>query len=199
MFIAATDELFYQSNTISTETPTLTVLATDGWVLIATGKATGTATPRAHKYRYDTNAWTHENHFDGIANSTAPGSDGTVRFGEMAASSFFIGDMLLLGLWNYKLSDAEVETLPFTLQAWLTTQTPPVGLWLLDQSATTQNVIDITGGGANQSLLTGTAVATNHPPVFNRYGGILLAQRPQVAVTSAASYYYRTQKLRRHR
>lgn len=140
---------------------TFTVVNADGWVLVAGGKATGTTTPRFHKYVYSTNAWTHENGGGTLAN--ASGTVNNVRFGEWEGVDDFGGDIAAVAMWKRNLSDAEVETLPHSVMAWHATA--PTAFWLFDQSLTTQAVIDLTGGGANQSSLTGTTVSTNSTPL----------------------------------
>jgi hypothetical protein len=95
-------------------------------------------------------------------------------------TDFFGGDIAAAGMWGRVLSDAEVELLTFTLIGWHAAV--PTALWHLDQSATTQGVSDLTGGGANQSALTGTTVSTNSVPLFNYGDGPWLVVRPQSVV-----------------
>lgn len=149
-------------------TASVTLVASEGWALVAGNKPAGTSTPRLHKYVYGTNAWVHANGDITRVDNTAPGTGGKVLFGRRTSATpdYLNGDTLLIGVWNRELSDAEFERLPFSLLHWHASA--PVGLWLLDQSLTTQNVVDFTGNGANQTAITGTAVATNHPPVWNR-------------------------------
>lgn len=166
-------------------TSPFTVLTAENWLLIAGTKATGTVTPRGHKYVYDTDTWTHSDFGAATGDGSAPGAGGTVRFGSWQNDDYLTGDFLVAGMWDRQLGDDEIETLAFTLQSWYASN--PVGLWLLDQGAVTQNLSDLTGGGADQSSIVGTAVSTNHPPLFNRYGEVMYvrAQVTPAAITAA--------------
>jgi hypothetical protein len=156
----------------------LTCPTTDGWVLIAGGKAAGTSTPRLHKYVYSTNAWSHVNAGSTLADQSSV-SGGTVRFGEWQDTDDFAGDLAVAAVWNRLLTDAELEQLPFTLQAWYASA--PSGLWLFDQSAVTQPIADLTGGGANESARTQTTVSTTSVPLFHVDDGAWPVVRPQGA------------------
>lgn len=151
----------------NTQTDGITVVNADGWVLLLVSKATGTVAPRSHKYVYSTNTWTHRDYTSTTANA-ASAAGGTMRFGEWEDVDDFNGDIACAAIWNRVLTDGECETLPFTLAAWHASV--PNGLWVFDQSLTTQNVVDLTGGGANQSgtggTLQGTTVSTTSVPLF---------------------------------
>ena len=150
--------------------PTIRVVAADGWSLVVVGKATGTATPRFHRYKFSTGVWTHENASGTVGNANAvPGGNLELGANSNGASTFLNGDMEVVGCWGRVLSDQEVENLAFGLPGWLSAA--PNGLWLLDQSLTTQKIIDWTVGGANESVLTGTAVGTVNAP-FSRFARI---------------------------
>lgn len=160
------------ANKIDLATPTavaaatLTVTVANGWSLIAASKASGTSTPRFHRYIFSTNVWSHEDGASTLADSGTPIT--TSCMGEQASGSGdYNGDIAIAGIWNVVLTDTQIESLAFSLQAWF--QVQPKGLWLLDQAATTHKVADLTGGGARESALTGTTVATSAVPVFS-YG-----------------------------
>lgn len=174
---------------VSSGTPR--VQSGDGWCFVAGTKATGTTFPRLHKYAYATNTWTHG---DASANqqADASGSVSSVAVGArtgVSPTSGFSGDIAIAAWFaGNNLSDSQVEQLPFSLRAWLGYS--PSGLWLLDQSSTSQTVIDLTGGGANQSNITGTSVSTASVPVFGYGHRALLRTRqapldPQYAGSGA--------------
>lgn len=144
--------------------------AADSWVLSIVTKAAGTVAPRSHLYKYGTNAWDHRDFAATVANQSSV-AGGTVRFGEWQDADDLEGDIAVAGVWSRALTDAECELLPYSLVAWYASA--PSGLWVLDQSATTQTVVDLTGGGANESgtggTLVGTTVSTVSVPVWN-YG-----------------------------
>lgn len=184
LYVHSDGRIIYYTDTNASYDNTIKLFVADGWALLGGDHPAGTAAARLHRYIYGTNVWTHLNGAS-TADNTAPGSTGKVVLGRGSASapaSFLNGDLLIAGLWNRRLSDVEWENLPFSLQAWYASA--PKGLWLLDQAQTTQNVIDATGNGANQTAITGTTVATNHPKIFNRGESVIY---PSVAAAAAAA------------
>ena len=118
--------------------------------MLAISKTSGTTAPRFHGYSYSSNAWQHENGASNSADPSAP--SGASNIGGWSGN--YRGSIAILALWNVVLSDAQIECLPFSLAMWY--QIPPQTLWLLDQQAVGQTVLDLTGNGANQSAITGT-------------------------------------------
>lgn len=178
--ITAADVLQLNSGaTNSVSTTTVTV--SSGWVLIAGAKAAGSATPRFHIYNYASDTWTHENGDIALTDGSTPGAGGLFNIGRGPSVGFFDGDVLIAGRWGSVLTDAQIETLAFSLQSWYGLN--PAQLWLLDQSDVAQNVIDATGGGSNQTAITGTAVASSHPPIWNRHGHDNLVWAAQAAAS----------------
>lgn len=143
-----------------------TAMTAGAWYLIAASKASGTAAARIHLYAYATNTWTHENGGTAIANSGVANTQANIGCSN-AAANFANADIAAVGVWNVALTDSQVEALAYTLPAWFAVQ--PKGLWILDQAATAMGVPDLSGGGANQTAITGTAVSTLSLPVFS-YG-----------------------------
>lgn len=151
----------------SNKDTTVGITASDGWVLAGASRASGSSVPRGHKYVYSTDTWTHT---DAAAASGGDSTDltgGRAQIGRWQTTDFMNGDILEVGAAKRALSDAEWELLPFTLLAAL--GMVPDALWLLDQHATTQTVIDLSGNGANQTSLTNTSIATTSVPLWN-YG-----------------------------
>ncbi len=141
--------------------PTIRLLAADGWVLLAWCKATGTTTPRFHKYNFGTSTWTHEDGASTLADSGTPTTNAHIGSFRAAGSPFFAGDMGIAAAWNVKLTDAEVEALVVSEADWSTVS--PVALWPLTQAATTDPVLD-TIGAADETALTGTTVVADTIP-----------------------------------
>ena len=163
-----------------------TVLTASGWHLVSVTKRAGTQTPRFMKYPYATGAYDSENGSAALGNPVAATSQ--VKFGHhtTADPDFLSGDLLVAGVWDRELLDPdEVNALAFSLHYWL--GSAPRGLWLLDQDPV-RLLTDMTGLGANEQARTGTAVATNHPVIFNRYGSII---RPSRQAAAAAAIGHR--------
>lgn len=171
---ASTDLAFWSSNE-DTIAP-FGWAAADGWCLIAASRASGAGARvvRFHKYVFSTNTWSHQD--SAAASSTNGGAPavhvnvGCEESSVGAFDGFFDGDIAVVGAWDVQLTDAQIEALAFTLQPWF--QVNPRGLWLLDQSATGQKVVDFSGGGANESAISGTTVATSSVPIFNITDGV---------------------------
>lgn len=161
LYRRSSNKVSYASDDSSHSTSTFTVTTSDGWVIVAASKVSGSAAARLHRYAFGTNTWTHE---DG---DTAVGDHSSAAGGQIYLSYACGSDIECTALWNYVLTDAQVETLATSWQHWVSLA--PVGGWLFDQSLTTQNVVDWTGGGANQSSLVGTAVSTSSVPGWNRH------------------------------
>lgn len=179
----------------SNKDTTVGITASDNWVLAAVTRASGTSVPRGHKYVYDTNTWTHTDAGAASGGDSTDLTGGRVQLGRWQTTDFFNGDIQLVGALKRALTDSELESLPFTLLA--AAAAAPDGLWLLDQHATTQTVIDLTGNGANQTSLTNTSVATTSVPIWNygsgasaavgHAGGAADATATPAAIASTAS------------
>lgn len=149
---------------------TVSASTSDSWHLVATTKASGTAAPRGHKHVYDTNAWTHTDAGGSVGDGSTLGAGAVFRLATWAQSEFLNAHIAWVGIWTRAMTDAEVENLASSLQAVLASA--PAALWLLDQSATTQAVVDLVGT-AHQSSATDVAVSGESVPTFS-YGHPIL-------------------------
>jgi len=163
--LSAGNAIDFNANMASGSASSFTVQTTDGQVLLAVTKATGTVTPRMHKYVYSSDTWTHSAGSLTVANPS--GTAASVRFAQWETTDFYQGDLVAAGMWNRDLTDTEVEQLAMSLTGWHAVT--PAALWVFDQQATGQTVPDLTGGGANQNAITGTTVASTSPVVWS-YG-----------------------------
>jgi hypothetical protein len=146
-----------------------TAVGMNVWTFVCATKATGTVTPRMHLYPYATGTWVHENASGTRANSSTPLTRAQIGC-TPAVAAFFQGDVAVCGAWDVEFTDSQVEALAFSLIPWFTHQ--PKGLFVLDQAAVGMSVPDLSGGGANQSAITGTTVSANSVPVFS-YGHLM--------------------------
>lgn len=133
------------------------LLSGTSWQLIGYGKASGSATPRYHRYIWDTAAWSHGPGFNPISNFPAIFSG---QFGDSLAipGQNFDGNMLIGGIWNSNLSDGVVESLITGKLAWETAA--PVVAWRFD----TMSTISAFAGTSLESARTGTTLATGVAP-----------------------------------
>lgn len=163
---------------------TLKFTQADGWCIIAATKATGSATPRYHKYVLSTQTWTHDNGVGAVANATSI-SGGNIILGNVAGDQL-AGDIAAVAMYGRTFTDQEIESLAGSWEVWLSYG--PMGAWLLDQAATAQTVLDWSGGGANQSAISGTTIQTGSVPGWNQSdGGTWVAEITAAGGTSATA------------
>lgn len=148
-----------------TEVHSTTTISINKWYLLGASKGTGTVTPTLHIYDYATNAWVHEAASGTRVNSSTPLTQAQIGC-TPAVAAFWDGDIAVAGSWDVVLSDAQFEALAYGLRAWFAVQ--PRGLFVLDQASTAQQLEDMSGGGANQSAITGTAVSARSVPIWSR-------------------------------
>jgi hypothetical protein len=158
-------------------TPSVTFTGSDGWLLLAITKQSGTSPPRMHKYQYSTNTWTRANSSTGAQDGSAAVT--TKLIGNSTNALPFNGDIAAVADFGYAMTDDQVESLSISLTSWLARG--PLGMWVLDQQATSQKVIDWTGGGANETALAGTAVAGTSVPVLTYGHPVLLGTHAATA------------------
>lgn len=149
-------------------------LSTSVWYFLLVRKGTGNVTPRFSVYNYTTSAWSHQAGSMGCPNWPTPGASGTIRQSNAGTSDFHDGEIAVRAAWSNLLPWAatsggdpliEATGMHLSLAAWF--NATPTALWVYDQSATTQTIPDLTGGGANQSSLSGTTVSTLSVPSFS--------------------------------
>jgi hypothetical protein len=148
---------------------TTTTTSADNWCLHVATKATGTVTPKYHRYKFDTTTWVTGENFDGtVANPTTPGGTGLVQLGgDSGGGDWFSGRLAVIAYWNSVLTDPQILTLisTFTRANWLSLT--PTGLW----DATDQFATDQTGNGATRTLLTGTTSDADDPTGWASWAG----------------------------
>jgi hypothetical protein len=137
----------------------------ENWTVIAATKADGTSTPRGHKYVFGTGVWSHVNAAGTLVDAgSGPGAGGVLLLSGGGTSVVLSGRLAVVGVWTSALSDGEIERLNRSLQAWR--DLLPAALWRLDQAAVTP-LVDLTGGGANETAIVGTNVVVgDDPPGF---------------------------------
>lgn len=175
LYISTTNILTLRTDTLSRAAPAGidTCLVADGWLLVAATKAAGTVNRRYHRYEYATGVWQHATDIGTTQPSSSVPTTNANIGSDWNPSSFFQGDIAATGACNAEFTDSQIEALAYSLPAWFAVQ--PNGLWLLDQALTTQKVNDRSGGGADESAITGTSVGTSSLPVFSYGAAIQLA------------------------
>ena len=133
----------------------------DGWILGAVSTTAGATTPVFHKYVFSTRVWTHSNGFQAFGGDSAA-APSRLTIGESGTSNSMSGDIAAIGVWDAALTNAQVEMMAesynnFTLYS-------PKGVWILNQPNTSTTVYDLTGNGANETAISGTAVSVGVVP-----------------------------------
>jgi hypothetical protein len=145
-----------------------------GWVLIGFSKASGSAIPTMHLYSFSSGLWTHTAAAAAIANGTSV-AGGTIRFGIQGTDT---GNMRIAAaaVYDVALTNANVDAITAaglkTSSLYRAAGTTPKGLWEFNQASTATNVVDLTGGGADQNAITGTTVITGDDPAGWTFDGI---------------------------
>jgi hypothetical protein len=129
------------------------------WYLSAWTKANGSAAVRSHTYNYTTTTWIHANH--GSVSDSVNGPVVDWRIGMIAGSDRLDGKIAAAGVWGSVLADLALEGMTATLASWLAQS--PLALWGLNQGSVATNVVDLTGGGADQIDISGTNVSADEP------------------------------------
>jgi hypothetical protein len=163
----------YEENGTNSDSPVIRVTANE-WVVIAITKAAGTVAPRFHHYRYSNNTWAHENAGAATAAANHTGANIFVG-GQPAYTNFWLGEIEVIGHWKRVLTDAEIENLPFSLQAWYAAQ--PNILMKCDNGS---RLVDLRQDATFSSADAGVTASTVSVPVFNYGDGIWVPVRPVV-------------------
>lgn len=150
-------------------------LAVNTWYLFVARKPQGNVAARFSLYDFSTTAWIHEAGGAAIGDWTAPGASGSIRFTYPGEPDNLDGAIAARAAWANTLpwsADAAGDTaleaagLESSLQSWMTAA--PSALWSFNQETAATPVVDLTGGGANQTAITGTSVvAADDPPGFD--------------------------------
>ncbi|MDG4826029.1 hypothetical protein O7635_29620 [Asanoa sp. WMMD1127] len=145
-------------------------LTNNRWFFVVARKPAGTSTPRFSSYDYTGGTWQHVNGANARAAWTPAGVGGSIKM-SAAGSDFPLAKVAVRAAWSNALpfaadtaGDAAIEAsgMHLSAAAWLTRG--PNAMWLFNQADISTPVPDITGGGANQTAITGTSVDTTDPP-----------------------------------
>jgi len=141
----------------------------ENWVLWVATKPNETGSPpvRFHKYVYDTATWQHQP--NGSPGDLNIGPLATFDIGRFTAGQFSNMRLAAFGIWGSVLTDLQIEGMTSTISAWQALS--PQVLLAFNQSSTSDPVNDLTGGGGNQTAISGTTVSADEPAGWS-YGNI---------------------------
>jgi hypothetical protein len=137
-----------------------------GWCWYVLTKAAGSVIPRWHMHDLTAaTAWVHQNDTANVGDGSGPITNIMVGSTGSAAQTWR-GRIAIVAAWASELSDLQVEA-ACTLVAADTKAALPNWMVRLNQASTATSVLDDTGGGGDQSALSGTAVDGDDPPGYN--------------------------------
>lgn len=142
-----------------------TGLTTESWILVVGTKAAGTTMPRHHYYDFVSKEWHHTEPSEGgpISDEAAGAVD--IRFGgKSSAVGPFKGDIAAAAIFDYEMSDKEVESLVEVANLGEWGKKGPKAAWFFNQGKISEPVADLTGGGADETSHSGTSVLEESPP-----------------------------------
>lgn len=178
---------------------TTATFAQTTWLFVAATKATGTVAPRAHVYDYAAGTWTHADFANTAANGTFLSNKMVVGSFTDLTGDFLNGDIAAVGYFKQWVpTDAEIEAcgLHISRLGWLVAaqRSAAAGVCLFDQSLTTMPVMDLTGGGANQTSTSASVpgISTQSVPLLS-YGAPAISDVSAAAAAAAATIRPRLQ------
>lgn len=134
------------------------------WRWYVMSKAAGSALPRIHVWDLS-GAWSHTDNSANVGDGT--GAVDTVYVGgNGSGANGWRGSIAVVAAWASQLNDAAIEA-AMTLRASDTFAATPGWMVRLNQSSTATSVTDDTGGGGNQSAITGTSIDADDPPGYS--------------------------------
>lgn len=136
----------------------------DTWYVIACTKASGNAAFHYHLAPVG-GSWTH-----GTSGNATDGSGvDSIVFGAGVVEGAGKFEIAAAATYSAALSDSAVEALGTTSMAdWM--DATPTAAWQFNQTATTDDVTDLTSGGADQTAISGTTV-TDDPAGWTYFSG----------------------------
>lgn len=173
---------------------TMPYTASDGWRLDLWTKPSGAGQVRGHTLLLSGGGWAHADY--GATPDVSTVVTKAVVGKSYSAGDFLNADVAAMAVVGADWSDAAIEAGNLTtgLSAWETlVASSPAVMWGFNQTAVTDPVLDLTGGGADQTGRSGTTVASD-PPGFSYIlgstgvlAGTLPAVEGSVDATSVAA------------
>lgn len=136
------------------------------WYLFGLSKAAGSSVVRTHVYDYTAATWAHTNW--GSLPDSAAGPVAEIRAGWFSGTDILNGKLAAMAIFSGVLSDLAVQGLTASFTSWMALG--PLWAIKLNQASVATPVTDQTGGGGNQTSISGTTVSADEPAGWS-YGG----------------------------
>jgi len=167
---------------------TLAYTAGDGWRLDLWTKPDGTAEVRGHTILLSGGGWAHAD-YGATADTSGVVPVTKARVGRHFTDAGALdGDVAAIAVVQANWSDANIEAGNLTtgLSAWeAMIGANPAVMWGFNQAAVTDSVLDLTGGGGDQTGRSGTSVAADPPGFSYLLGSVGVLAGTIPAVVSA--------------
>ena len=134
------------------------------WRWYVMTKASGSALPRIHVWDLS-GAWSHTDNSANVADGSGP-IDTIIVGSAGSGANGWRGSIAVEAVYTTAMNDAAVEA-AFTLSAAAAFNASPSWMIRLNQASTATSVTDDTGGGGNQTAISGTSVDADDPPGFS--------------------------------
>jgi hypothetical protein len=138
----------------------------EGWAVYAGHKGNGGAAAPVGRKIILGGATTTVTAPSALADGTVPGAGGILQVGRWGTAAEYLGaDIAACAVWDYELSDAEIDAL-ITYAGWSATVSPPKWLVKFNQANATDAISDNTGNGGGSSAITGTTIVSDPAGFF---------------------------------
>lgn len=142
---------------------TMTYTATDDWRLDIWTKGAGSVQLRGHRMLLSAGVWAHANYGASADSANIPVTRCRVG-GHFSTSGALNGDVAAMAIVQAEWSDATIAggSLETGLAQWMTLiGADPAVVWAFNQAVVSDPVPDVTGGGGDQTAISGTSISTD--------------------------------------
>jgi hypothetical protein len=144
-------------------------VTTTDWQILAVTKPAGTSLFTGHRSVVGSGSYTRTTTgttMTGPATTPTEVEFGSTRNG--AFTSFKDYRLAVAAVFNVELSNGQMDTIVNSTAN--ISALSPVGLWEFNQASTATTVTDLTGGGADQTIINGTTVVNGDDPTWTFAG-----------------------------
>ena len=160
----------------------------EGWAVYAGHKASGGAAFPVGRKVILGGSTTEVTAASALADGTAPGSGGILQVGRWGTVSEYAGaDIACCAIWDYELSQSEIDALATSFANWSTTGTAPRWLVKFTQANPADAISDETGNGGSSSSITGTTIVSDPAGFFSCVTNLVVQDATQAQSTDAVA------------
>ena len=138
------------------------------WQVIGMNMAAPTATPRFHRKVLGSGSWTHGDAAGSVTTSSQV-ADGFIvaTFERTGTFGYTAMRVAMIAAWqDVNLTDTDFVNIESNHTTVFVDSLSPSALWDFNQASVADDVLDLTGGGANETSITGTTVIGGDDPAW---------------------------------